>query len=52
MYQSNAQRFQLSAFESRDYLVYVISDLPRQKNAELMIAMAPKVKDFLKNLEL
>jgi len=52
MYQSNAQRFQLSAFESRDYLVYVISDLPRQKNAELMIAMAPPVKDFLKNLEL
>lgn len=52
MYQSSVQRFQMSAFETRDYLVYFVSDLTKQKNAELMLAMAPQVKDFLKKLEL
>jgi hypothetical protein len=47
MYQSSVQRFQMTAFETRDYLVYFISDLPKQKNTELMLALGPKVKDFL-----
>ena len=52
MYQSSVQRFQISAFETRDYLVYFISDLPKQKNTELMLTLSPRVKDFLANLEL
>ena len=52
MYQTNVQRFQMTAFETRDYLVYFISDLPRQKNADLMLAMAPEMKGYLKKLEL
>jgi len=52
MYQSNVQRFQMTAFETRDYLVYFVSDLPKQKNADLMLAMAPEMKDYLKKLEL
>jgi len=47
MYQSSVQRFQMTAFETRDYLVYFISDLPKQQNTELMLALGPKVKDFL-----
>ena len=47
MYQSNVQRFQITAFETRDYLVYFISDLPKQQNTTLMLALGPKVKDFL-----
>jgi len=47
MYQSSVQRFQISAFETRDYLIYFISDLPKQQNTELMLALGPKVKDFL-----
>jgi hypothetical protein len=52
MYQSSVQRFQMTAFETRDYLVYFISDLPKQQNTEMMLALGPPVKDFLKKLEL
>src|SRR5215467_611711 len=52
MYQSSVQRFQMTAFETRDYLVYFISDLPMQQNTDLMLALGPQVKDFLKKLEL
>ena len=31
----------------RDYLVYFISDLPKQQNTQLMLALGPRVKDFL-----
>lgn len=50
-YNSGVQRFQIAAFESRDYVVYFISDLPQQKNTEMMLAVAPQVKDFLSRLE-
>lgn len=47
MYQASAQRFQISAFETRDYMVYFISDLSKQRNTDLMLALAPRVNDFL-----
>jgi len=52
MYQAGVQRFQISAFETSDYLVYFISDLGRQQNTDLMLALAPPVKGFLAKLEL
>jgi hypothetical protein len=52
MYQAGVQRFQISAFETRDHLAYFVSDLPRDKNAELMVAIAPQVKTFLNAHEL
>ncbi len=52
MYQAGVQRFQMTAFETRDYLVYFISDLTKQQNTDLMLALAPQVKDFLKKQEL
>jgi hypothetical protein len=52
MYQAGVQRFQVTAFETRDYLVYFISDLDKRQNTSLMLAMAPRVKDFLAKLEL
>lgn len=51
IYRSGVQRFQIAAFESRDHLVYVISDLPQQKNMEMSVAIAPGVKEFLSRLE-
>ncbi len=51
IYRSGVQRFQIAAFESRDRLVYVISDLPQQKNMETVLALAPGVKEFLSRLE-
>ena len=52
MYQAGVQRFQISAFETSDYLVYFISDLGKQQNTDLMLALAPPVKGFLAKLEL
>jgi hypothetical protein len=51
MYQSGVQRFQMTAFETRDYLIYFISDLGKQQNTSLMLALAPRVKDFLAKQE-
>jgi hypothetical protein len=52
VYQSGVQRFAMTSFESRDFLIYVVSDLPQQQNTEMMLAMAPGVKSFLAKLEL
>jgi len=52
MYQAEAQRFEISAFESNNYLVYFISDLDKQRNTELMLALAPRVQGFLARLDL
>ena len=51
MYQTGVQRFHMTAFETRDYLVYFISDLGKQQNIDLMLALSPRVKDFLVKLE-
>ena len=47
VYSSGAQRFQIAALESRDHLVYFISDLPGKQNVELMRAMAPALQQIL-----
>jgi hypothetical protein len=41
----------MTAFETRDHLVYFISDLPKGKNTQLMLAMGPQVKALLARLE-
>ena len=51
LYRAGVQRFQMAAFETRDRLVYVISDLPQEKNTELMRAMAPALSSYLSKLE-
>jgi hypothetical protein len=52
IYESGVQRFQISAFETRDYIVYFISDLPKEVNQRMMLALAAPVYDFLKQQEL
>jgi hypothetical protein len=52
MYQAGVQRFQIAAFETRDHLVYFVSDLPKARNSDVMIALAPRVKAFLASNEL
>jgi len=51
-YRAGVQRFEISSFESRDHLVYFVSDLGRQPNMEMMLALAPQVKEFLASKEL
>jgi hypothetical protein len=50
VYAANAQKFQIAAFETGVYLVYTISDMGRQRNLEMMAALAPAVTEFLKKL--
>ena len=50
IYSSGVQRFAMHAFEGRDHLVYVVSDLPKENNQQLMIALAGPVKQFLDRL--
>jgi hypothetical protein len=47
MYRAGVQRFEIAGFESRDHLVYVVSDLPEGRNAEILTALGPEVRAFL-----
>lgn len=51
IYQAGVQRFALHAIESRDHLVYVVSDLPGQTNEEMMVALSAPVKEYLAKIE-
>jgi hypothetical protein len=51
IYRAGVQRFEMAAIESRDFLVYFVSDLPRQQNTDMMTAMSPQVNEFLQKLE-
>ncbi|MGC4054184.1 MAG: hypothetical protein QM757_34290 [Paludibaculum sp.] len=50
MYHSGIQRFELTAFETGSHLVYLVSDLARSTNHDLMLALAPDVKAYLSSL--
>ena len=47
MYRTSVQRFQIASFETRENLVYLVSDLSEQQNMQMMLALAPRVRDFL-----
>lgn len=51
IYHAAAQRFEIAGFETRDHLAYVISDMSNQSNTELMLAIAPQLRQFLARLE-
>ena len=46
-YQQGTGNFQIAGFESGSHLVYVISDLPREQNRQVMMAMAGDLKRAL-----
>jgi hypothetical protein len=47
IYKAGAQKFQIASFETEGHLVYLISDLRSEKNLQMMLAMAPSVKEIL-----
>lgn len=51
LYNSSTQRFQIAAFETREYAVYLVSDLPQQGNTAAMVAMVPQLQAYLEKLE-
>jgi hypothetical protein len=52
MYEAGSRRFEISAFETSDYLVYFISDLDKQRNSQLMLVLALQAQGFIARLEL
>jgi hypothetical protein len=50
IYQGSAQRFEISGFETRDYVVYVVSDLSRDHNLNMMRSLAPSISTFLQSV--
>ena len=47
IYAAGVGQFQVAAFESRDFLVYTVSDLPRQNNLALLVALSPALQNLL-----
>lgn len=45
--QGGVDRFQVVGFESRDYLIYAVSDLDTQQSLQLAANMAPAVRAYL-----
>ena len=50
VYEGRAQRFQISGFQTRDYVVYVVSNLGREDNLNLLVALAPSVASLLQSI--
>ena len=50
IYQTKAQRFEVSGSETRDYLIYVVSNLGQDDNLNMMLALAPSVTSFLQSI--
>jgi len=51
MYRSGVQRFEIAGFESRNHLVYVVSDRPGKENLAFLTAQAPAVTDLLNKVK-
>jgi mycothiol system anti-sigma-R factor len=43
--------YEVAAFETRDHLVFVVSDLVKEENLQIAAGFAPTVRDFLVKLE-
>lgn len=50
-YRAGVQSFQIASFESAGHLVYFISDLDQRHNMQMMLAIAPQVKELLRKIE-
>jgi anti-sigma factor (TIGR02949 family) len=50
VYTAGAERFQIAALESREYLAYLVSDLSSDETARIMLALGPQVRSFLDTL--
>jgi len=51
MYSAGVQKFEMTGFETRDHLAYVVSNMPAKENTQIAAGLAPKVKQFLTHME-
>ena len=52
LYRGAVQRFAIAGFETRDHLVYMVSDLNDQQNVDILAMLARPVRTMLNGLEL
>lgn len=51
-YQESAGALQVAAFETEGHLVYAVSDMTREQNTQLLLAMASQIRAVLTQVEL
>jgi anti-sigma factor (TIGR02949 family) len=51
LYQTNLQKHEVAAFETRDHLVYIVSEMPAAENLEVAARLALPVKEFIGRME-
>jgi anti-sigma factor (TIGR02949 family) len=51
LYQASMQKQQVAAFETRDHLVYVVSEMPAAENLEVAARLALPVKAYIGKME-
>ncbi|HXF40504.1 MAG TPA: zf-HC2 domain-containing protein [Blastocatellia bacterium] len=51
LYDSRIQNYEVTGFETRDYLAFIVSNLPKEDNVRIASNLAPGVRDFLTKLE-
>jgi hypothetical protein len=52
IYRGGVQRFAIAGFETRDHLVYLVSDLDGRQNVEMIASLAQPVRALLARLEI
>jgi anti-sigma factor (TIGR02949 family) len=51
IFRTSIHRFQIDGFQTSSYLVYLVSDLPRDENLKMFAQLAPSVRGYLTKLE-
>jgi hypothetical protein len=51
IYTDRVQRFDISGFETKDHLAYLVSNLPKETHSDLMLALAPGIQSVLQKLD-
>jgi hypothetical protein len=47
IYAATAEQFETAAFDTKNYFVFVVSNLPREENLQVAEALTPRIRAFL-----
>jgi anti-sigma factor (TIGR02949 family) len=50
LYGAGVQKYQMTGFETGEHLAYLVSDLPKGTNTQLMVALAPEIRRVLEKV--
>jgi len=52
LHSARLQGYQVTGFETRDHLAFIVSDLVKERNLQIATTLAPSVRSYLSELEL